>query len=67
MLFKDKAKTKGVVPFSYTPNDSLAQMIVDAWVDGDFRDQLTERKADAAPPDVARKTARASLAAEASF
>jgi hypothetical protein len=30
--------------FSYHPNDSLAQMIVDAWVDKDFRDQLLERE-----------------------
>jgi|ERR1700738_838760 hypothetical protein len=29
-----------VADFSYAPNDSLAEMIVDAWVDKDFRDLL---------------------------
>ena len=44
MLFKDRAKTKGVAVFSYAPNDSLAQMIVDAWVDSNYRDLLLDRK-----------------------
>jgi hypothetical protein len=35
-----------VPTFSYGPNDSLAQMIVDAWVDQNFRDSLLEREAD---------------------
>jgi hypothetical protein len=63
MLFKDRAKTKGVAVFSYAPNDSLAQMIVDAWVDDDFRKQLTGRKADGSATDDARESARISLAA----
>jgi hypothetical protein len=65
-IFKDTAKTKGVAIFSYAPNDSLAQMIVDAWVDSDFRDQLTgpsARNADGSATDNARNSARASLAA----
>ena len=32
-----------VPTFSFGPNDGLAQMIVDAWVDKDFRDQLLAR------------------------
>jgi hypothetical protein len=33
-----------VVPtFSFAPNDSLAQLIVDAWVDDDFRNKLLKR------------------------
>jgi hypothetical protein len=62
-VFLDKAKTKGVAEFSYAPNDSLAQLIVDAWVDGDFRKQLTGRKADGSATDEARQSARVSLAA----
>src|ERR1700737_1394449 len=62
-LFKDLAKTKAVAVFSYAPNDSLAQMIVDAWVDDDFRNQLTGRKADGSATDDARESARISLAA----
>jgi hypothetical protein len=62
-LFKDVAKTKGVPVFSFAPNDSLAQMIVDAWVDDDFRNQLTGRRADGSATDGARESARISLAA----
>jgi hypothetical protein len=40
--------------FSYHPNDSLAQMIVDAWVDKDFRDQLLERQASKVTDEAAR-------------
>jgi hypothetical protein len=39
-LFRDAAKTVQVADFSYYPNDSLAQMIVDAWVDADFKNLL---------------------------
>jgi hypothetical protein len=38
--------TVTVPAFTYSPNDSLAQMIVDAWVDQDFRDTLLAREAD---------------------
>lgn len=41
-----KADPVTVPAFSYGPNDSLAQMIVDAWVDQNFRDSLLEREAD---------------------
>jgi hypothetical protein len=40
-----------VVDFSYAPNDSLAQMIVDAWVDKDFRTLLLTRGADGKSPN----------------
>lgn len=39
-IFLDQAKTQHVAEFSYAPNDSLAQMIVDAWVDENFRNLL---------------------------
>lgn len=35
-----------VPTFSFGPNDSLAQLIVDAWVEDDFRNSLLEREAD---------------------
>jgi hypothetical protein len=62
-VFKDKAQTKAVVEFSYAPNDSLAQMIVDAWVDDDFRNRLTARNPDGSATVEARTSARVSLAA----
>jgi hypothetical protein len=36
-IFRDQAKNVQVADFSYAPNDSLAQMIVDAWVDEEFK------------------------------
>ena len=39
-IFKDALLTEQVADFSYYPNDSLAQMIVDAWVDPDFKNLL---------------------------
>jgi hypothetical protein len=61
-IFKDALKTKAVAELSYAPSDSLAQMIVDAWVDADFRNQLIDRAGGTAT-DLARKSTRASLAA----
>ncbi len=39
-IFRDVAKTDRIADFSYAPNDGLAQMIVDAWVDQNFANQL---------------------------
>jgi|tagenome__1003787_1003787.scaffolds.fasta_scaffold20968955_2 hypothetical protein len=39
-IFRDGDKKLKVADFSYAPNDSLAQMIVDAWVDDNFRNLL---------------------------
>lgn len=39
-IFKDTAQTVQVADFSYSPNESLAQLIVDAWVDQNFRNLL---------------------------
>jgi hypothetical protein len=39
-VFKDAAKTDQVADFFYAPNDALAQMIVDAWVNPDFKKLL---------------------------
>jgi hypothetical protein len=36
-IFRDQARNDQVADFSYAPNDSLAQMIVDAWVDEEFK------------------------------
>jgi len=50
---------------SYHPNDSLAQMIVDMWVDKDYRDALLPplgRDAQGQPTDAAALLARVSLA-----
>jgi len=41
-LFKDAAKTEQVADFSYAPNDHLAQMIVDAWTNPDFKTLLLQ-------------------------
>jgi hypothetical protein len=41
-IFKDKLKAEQVADFSYYPNDSLAQMIVDAWVDEGFKKILLD-------------------------
>jgi hypothetical protein len=45
-VFKDKEKTAEgrLVDFSYHPNDSLAQMIVDAWTDDHFKHMLLDPK-----------------------
>jgi hypothetical protein len=48
-IFRNVKKGKGtaherVADFSYSPNDSLAQMIVDAWVDDTFRALLLDPK-----------------------
>jgi len=41
-IFKSPAKSANdlVADFFYTPNDALAQMIVDAWCDENFRNLL---------------------------
>lgn len=39
-IFSDAGQTQQVADFSYSPNDSLAQLIVDAWVDDDFKNLL---------------------------
>src|SRR5262249_31763346 len=53
-----------VPDFSYSPNDALAQMIVDAWVDQEFRDSLLERGADnVTVTPAAAKAAKQALAA----
>jgi len=39
-IFKDSAKKEEVANFSYAPNDCLAQMIIDAWVDPEFKKVL---------------------------
>jgi hypothetical protein len=39
-IFRDVAQKDRVADFSYAPNDTLAQMIVDAWVDQNFANQL---------------------------
>ena len=65
-IFKDtaaKASNKGVAIFSYAPNEQLAQMIVDAWVDNDFRTQLTDRNTGGTATDMAKNVAKSSLAA----
>jgi hypothetical protein len=52
-----------VPDISYHPNDSLAQMIVDMWVDRDYRDALLlDRDAQGQPTDAAALLARVSLA-----
>jgi hypothetical protein len=57
------ATTATVPTFSYSPNDSLAQMIVDAWVEKDFRDSLLERAADNTVTPAAALQAKMALAA----
>ena len=39
-IFRDTALNDEVADFTYAPNDSLAQMIVDAWVNPDFKKLL---------------------------
>jgi hypothetical protein len=41
-IFRDAALTDHVADFSYAPNDSLAQMIVDAWTDPNFEKLLLQ-------------------------
>jgi hypothetical protein len=41
-IFRDAGKKDQVADFSMAPNDSLAQMIVDAWVNEDFRNLLLD-------------------------
>jgi hypothetical protein len=54
--------TLPVPDFSLSPNDSLAQMIVDAWVDQAYQDSLMERDASGKVTDAAALIARVSLA-----
>ena len=59
----DKGITVTVPAFSYSPNDSLAQLIVDAWLDDTFRNALLDRAADGITiTDDAARTARTALA-----
>jgi hypothetical protein len=51
-----------VPDFSFNPNDSLAQMIVDAWVDQAYQDSLLQRGANGEVTDAAALVARVSLA-----
>jgi len=66
---KRKVKLDGSVTtvpapdFSFSPNDSLAQMIVDLWVDDDYRAAVLKRKPDGTPTDEAAALAQVSLAA----
>jgi hypothetical protein len=56
--------TEATVPtFSFSPNDSLAQLIVDAWVQDDFREALLERAADKTVTPAAAREAKVALAA----
>ncbi|HZT25711.1 MAG TPA: hypothetical protein VFA57_08425 [Pseudolabrys sp.] len=41
-IFRDKAKTDQVADFSIAPSDALAQMVVDAWIDPDFKKLLLD-------------------------
>jgi hypothetical protein len=41
-VYWDKAQKDKVADFSMAPSDSLAQMIIDAWVDKDFRKLLLD-------------------------
>jgi hypothetical protein len=41
-IFTDAALKNQVADFSYAPNDSLAQMIVDAWTDPEFKNILLQ-------------------------
>jgi hypothetical protein len=65
-LYRHTKKPKKKVPmpeFSYTPNEALAQMIVDAWVDDDYRKGLLEREKDKITVTAAAaQLAKASLA-----
>jgi hypothetical protein len=56
------ATTATVPTFSFSPNDSLAQLIVDAWVDEEFRDSLLERAADSTVTPAAARQAKVALA-----
>lgn len=64
MVDKSGVALVATVPtFSYS-NDSLAQLIVDAWVEKEFRDSLLEREADKTTvTPAAAKYAKAALAA----
>jgi hypothetical protein len=41
-IFRDKEKKEQVADFTYAANDSLAQMIVDAWTDPAFKATLLQ-------------------------
>jgi hypothetical protein len=41
-IFRDTKLTDKVADFTYAPNDSLAQMIVDAWVNPVFKQLLLD-------------------------
>jgi hypothetical protein len=56
------ASTIPVPDFSFSPNDSLAQMIVDAWVDPTYQASLLQRDPTGNVTDAAALLARVSLA-----
>lgn len=41
-IFRDKAQRDKVADFSMAPSDALAQMVVDAWIDDDFKKLLLD-------------------------
>ena len=43
-IFRDKEKKQPKVEFSYPPSDALAQMIVEAWANENFKARLLDRK-----------------------
>jgi hypothetical protein len=42
-IYSDAALKNQVADFNYSPNDSLAQLIVDAWVDPHFKSMLLDK------------------------
>jgi hypothetical protein len=43
-IFSDKDQKSKVADFSLAPSDSLAQMVVDAWVNEDYKKMLLKRE-----------------------
>ena len=67
-IFKTPAKTidDRVADFSYAPNDSLAQMVVDAWCDKNFKDLLLMGE-DATKAEARQNAAKALFASRGFF
>ena len=65
--FDGSVITVPVPDFSFSPNDSLAQMIVDLWVDDDYRAAVLKRNPDGTPTDTAAALAKVSLAGRGFF
>jgi hypothetical protein len=66
-MVKGRKDPVTVPAFSYAPNDGLAQLIVEAWSNKKFREDLLDRDSHDKPTDTAVAIATAAINASGTF